>query len=336
MSNAIAFTVRNGLPADILTAACPGWSELRDTADRLRAEIQRRQADQAPTIEDRIAVSDALIAARDADDIEAALDQARTNRAVRDSLDADLTNLSAARSRAETELNNLERGSVHEVTAVIRERVEDIADEINGMKHRPLSAQAAIDLDAADEWKRLRQLTGQWTALSTAYSSLVRHDVEGPAVTVLSSAAFVADPLNVHPHFQGRRINAAHPNDRPRPGSFHEAMTAWAESAPAPQFNTGEPRGGATPRDADPLAWLVYLVDHDAVTVHEPGHALALWKAATAATDDITAHSAESRAMARAEYARLIGDDELTTVEDLRPVLENARGPKRRRGSVFA
>lgn len=335
MSNATAFTVRTGLAADILTAACPGWSDLRDTADRLRAELIRRQQEQPSTLEDRLTVSDALISAKDADDIEAALDQARTNRAKRDSLDADLANLTAARDRAQTELNNLERGSVHEVTAAVRERVEDIADEIRDMHHRPLSAQQAIDLDAADEWKRMRELTGQWVALSSAYSALVRHDVDGPALTVLTSAAFIADPLNAHPHFIGRRAQAGRTGGNPRADSFHAAMLEWSASAPAPKFDTTEPRGGATPKGADPLEWLVYLVDQDAVTVHDPGHALELWKAATAATDDISAHSSESRAMARAEYARLIGDDELTTVEDLRPVLENTRGRKRP-ASIFA
>ncbi|MFI7581716.1 hypothetical protein [Kocuria kalidii] len=335
MNAAIRHNARTGLAADLLTTAVPGWADLRDTAERLKSEIIRRQGDQAPTLDERRNIGDALLAAKTPAGIEKALDQARADAARRDNLSGDIANLATARDRAEGELNRLERDSVHEITAVVRERVEEIADEIRAMKHQPLSAQHAIDLDAAAEWKQLQQLTGDWTALTGTWSTLCRAGIEGRDITVLSSAAFTGDPLAVHPYFVGRRAQAGHANDRPRAGSFHEAMNLWSQDASTPKFDTTEPRGGAIPKGADPLEWLVYLVDQDAATVHDPEHALALWKAATAATDDITAHSAESRALARAKYARLIGDDELATVEDLRPVLENSRGRKRP-ASVFA
>ncbi|MEX5269061.1 hypothetical protein [Kocuria sabuli] len=334
MSNAIAFSVRTGLAADILTEAVPGWSELRGTATRLRAEVIRRQQDQPATLDEHRAISDALLAAKDAKEIEKALQQARIDAARREASTEDITRLAAARDRAEGELNRLERGSVHEVTAVIRERVEHIADQIRGLKARPLSAQEAIERDAVAEWKQIQQLASEWQALVSAYSALCRHGIDGPALSALAPAAFIADPLNAHPFFQGRRRAAGKANDRPRPDSFHSVMLEWSATGSAPQFSTDEPRGNAIPIGADPVAWLVYLVDQDAATVHNPDHALVLWKAAMACTDDITAHSAESRALARGQHAHLIGDDQLTTISDLEPILRAT--PKRRRGAVFA
>lgn len=317
---------------DILSAAVPAWTEAHAAADRLSAEMKRRIAGRRDWVENQNSTTDALFAAKDAAQMQKILDADRLATAREETESADIAALALANDRAQSALKRIEENSVPEVVEEIRARVESIADEIKGMSHRPLSAQEAIDLDAAQEWKTLQRLAQEWMNLNRAYMSFVRHEVRGPGITVVGAAAFIDDPARNHPHFQGRRAKAGPANAYSRPGSFHEAQLAWSASAPAAQFNTDEPQGDAVPRGTDPLEWLVNLVNHDAVTVHDPEHALALWQAATAATDSITQHNAEARAYSRVEYAKLTGDEDLTTVADLEPVLA-ANRPRGRRGS---
>ncbi|GGG44309.1 hypothetical protein GCM10011374_03290 [Kocuria dechangensis] len=327
-------TVKTGITSDILETAVPEWATLRDTATRLRAEVKRRQADRPTTLQANSAVSDALLTADGPAAMQSVLDQARAEQYRREAETHDLAALAAAMDRAEHQLTALEQDSTEAVCEEIRGRVATIASKVYGLRHRPLSAQEAIDKDAANEWKVLQQLAAEWQQLVNAYTALTRHTVSGPEVTILAAAAFTGDPLNVHPYMIGRRQAAAKPNAVPQPGSFHEAMLRWAAAAPATRFDTEEPRGGRIPKDTDPITWLVYLADQGALVVNDPSEAIALWSAAEAATDDLSPHSAESRAMARAQYAALIGDDQLETVADLEPILTASK--KRRRGSIFA
>ncbi|GGG70386.1 hypothetical protein GCM10011374_38650 [Kocuria dechangensis] len=327
-------TVRTGLTADVLESSAPEWVKLRDTAVRLRQEVKRRQADQPAILETNRAVSDALLAADGPAAIQSVLDAARLEQHRREAETHDLAVLASAMDRAEHQLRDLEENSTEAVTEEIRDRVATIASKLYGLRHRPLSAQDAIHLDAVEEWKILQQLAAEWQQLAGAYRELTRHTVSDTEVSILAAAAFTGDPLRVHPHFIGRRRAAAKANVRPQAGSFHEVMHQWAESAPATRFETEEPRGGAVPKGADAIAWIVYLAEQDALVVHDPYEAIKLWNAAEAATDELTPHSSESRAVARVQYAKLTGDDSLTTCDDLRPLIEQG---KRRpaRGSFF-
>lgn len=330
----ITRTVKTGIVSDILEAAVPEWPTLRDKATSLRTEVQRRQADRPTILQAHSAVSDALLAADGPAQMQSVLDAARLELNRRDNEQHDLAVLASAMDRAEHQLTALEQDSdtTEAVCEEIRSRVNAIASKVYGLRHRPLSAQEAIDLDAATEWKALQQLTAEWQQLTTAYTTLTRHTVSGPEVTTLAAAAFTGDPLHVHPYLIGRRKAAAKPNAIPQQGSFHEGMLRWAANAPSTPFSTDEPRGGCVPPGAEPIQWLVYLADRQALTVYDPHDAIALWSAAEAATDDISAHTAESRALARAQYAQKIGDTELDTIADLEPILT---ATKKRRPAAF-
>ncbi|GGG50761.1 hypothetical protein GCM10011374_11700 [Kocuria dechangensis] len=327
-------TVRTGTVANVLETAIPEWVTMRDTAVRLRKEVQRRQVDRPTIMDTSKSVSDALLAADGPADMQAVLDAARLEKHRLDAGQQDLDAIAHAMGRAEHQLRTIEEDSTDAVVTEIRGRVDKIASRVYGLRHRPLSAQEAIELGAIDEWKVLQELAGEWQQLAAAYQTLTRHTVSGLDVSILAAAAFCDDPLANHPYMIGRRRAAAKANVRPQARSFHEVQHAWASNAPSTQFPTDQPRGGALPMGADPVHWITYLADKHALVVHDPHEGIALWKAAEAATDDLTAHSAESRAVARVQYAKLVGDDQLETVADLRPLIEQG---KRRpaRGSFF-
>jgi hypothetical protein len=325
---------RNGINADILTAAIPGWADLRETAERFKREVIARQAEQPTPLEARRATNEALMGAK-AGDLQDVLDSIREDKAHREAVQADLEALTAVRDAAENRLADAEQTCTEQIVDEVRARVEKVASTVYGLRHRPVSAQQAIDLDAAKEWKRLGELAAEWTELTRAYMALTRGTVDGPALSSLAPAAFISDPLAYHPHFIARRRAAGDPNSRPQPDSFHHAMNDWSASAPAPRFNTDQPKGTAVPMGTDPVAWIVYLAENTAFAVHDPEHAIELWQAAAAATEPITRHSAESRAQSRVRYAQTIGDEDLSTVEDLRPIEKAQRRPGPR-GSFFA